>query len=56
VTQDTLAPELLQLLGDPARRESLGKRASELFRQHTGATARTLEALRPFLPKETAAR
>jgi len=56
VTADSLAPELLQLLGDRARRESLGGRASELFCQHTGATARTLEALRPFLPKETAAR
>jgi 3-deoxy-D-manno-octulosonic-acid transferase len=56
VTAETLAPELLRLLADRSRRESLGQRASELFRQHTGATARTLEALRPFLPKETAAR
>ena len=56
VTADTLVPELLRLLGDRALRESLGQRASELFRQHTGATTRTLEALRPFLPKETTAR
>ena len=56
VTAETLAPELLRLLGDRSLRESLGQRACELFRRHTGATARTLEALRPFLPKETAAR
>jgi 3-deoxy-D-manno-octulosonic-acid transferase len=56
VTADRLAPELLQLLGDRSRRVALGQRASELFRRHTGATLRTLEALRPFLPGETAAR
>ena len=56
VTEATLAPELLQLLGDRSRRAALGQRASDLFRRHTGATSRTLEALRPFLPKETATR
>ena len=48
-TPQTLAPELLDLIQTPERRIVLGQQASALFHRHTGATRRTLEALRPFL-------
>lgn len=46
VTPEHLATELLQLLNDPQRRAELGRRAREVFLENTGATQRTLEALR----------
>jgi 3-deoxy-D-manno-octulosonic-acid transferase len=48
-TPETLAPKLLDLVQTPERRIVQGQRASALFHRHTGATRRTLEALRPFL-------
>lgn len=44
-----LSREWLDLIGNPQERLTLGNRAQQLFLQHTGATARTLEALRPLL-------
>ncbi len=49
VTSHDLSREWLALIGDPQERGRLGNRAQQLFAQYTGATARTLEALRPFL-------
>jgi 3-deoxy-D-manno-octulosonic-acid transferase len=49
VTAATLTGELLALLEDNVARRGLGARAIALFREHTGATERTLKALRPFL-------
>ena len=48
-TPEMLAQQMLELVQTPERREALGQRAKELFLRHTGATKRTLEALRPFL-------
>jgi 3-deoxy-D-manno-octulosonic-acid transferase len=48
-TSQGLSREWLALLKDPQERRELGNRAQQLFAQYTGATARTLEALRPFL-------
>jgi 3-deoxy-D-manno-octulosonic-acid transferase len=48
-TPETLALKLLDLIRTPERRIVLGQRASALFHRHTGATMRTLKALRPFL-------
>jgi 3-deoxy-D-manno-octulosonic-acid transferase len=48
-TPETLTPKLLELVQTPERRVVLGQRASALFHRHTGATKRTLEALRPLL-------
>jgi 3-deoxy-D-manno-octulosonic-acid transferase len=42
---------LMQLLADDAERQTLGRRAQETMCSQTGATARTLEALRPLLTK-----
>lgn len=49
VASQDLSREWLELMGNPQERGSLGNRAQQLFAQYTGATARTLEALRPFL-------
>ncbi|HEV3316573.1 MAG TPA: 3-deoxy-D-manno-octulosonic acid transferase [Candidatus Angelobacter sp.] len=49
IASQDLSREWLALIGDPQERGSLGNRAQQLFAQYTGATARTLEALRPFL-------
>ena len=49
VTADNLAGEWLRLLGDPEQRRKLGETARELFLRNSGATARTLQALQPFL-------
>ena len=40
---------LMQLLADDAERRALGQRAEETMRSQTGATSRTLEALRSLL-------
>jgi len=40
---------LMQLLADDNERLALGRRAKETMRSQTGATARTLEALKPLL-------
>ncbi|HXB20586.1 MAG TPA: 3-deoxy-D-manno-octulosonic acid transferase [Candidatus Solibacter sp.] len=49
ITPQDLSREWLALIGNPQERGSLGNRAQQLFAQYAGATARTLEALRPFL-------
>src|SRR6185312_1355199 len=46
VTPEQLATELLHLLDEPQRRAELGRRAREVFLETTGATQRTVEALR----------
>jgi 3-deoxy-D-manno-octulosonic-acid transferase len=46
---DGMAQVLLELLGSPEERKRLGRRAKELFAQHSGATQRTVQALRPLL-------
>jgi 3-deoxy-D-manno-octulosonic-acid transferase len=38
-----------ELLGDPVRREQMGKRALDFSARHRGATARTVELLRPLI-------
>ena len=49
VSSQDLSREWLELIDNPQERLSLGNRAQQLFLQHTGATARTLKALRPLL-------
>jgi 3-deoxy-D-manno-octulosonic-acid transferase len=49
VSAQDLAREWLALIGNPQERGDLGNRAQQLFCEYTGATARTLEALRPLL-------
>ncbi len=48
-TADTFTIQLLELLQNGEQRRQLGQHAKELFAQHAGATARTLQALRPLL-------
>lgn len=55
VRRQNLAAEVLRLLQDRAARETLGRRAAEVFHSQSGATQRTLEALQPLLA-ETLAR
>jgi 3-deoxy-D-manno-octulosonic-acid transferase len=43
---------LMQLLADDSERRALGRRAAETLQLQTGATARTLEALRTLLPQD----
>ncbi len=50
VQPEYLDSELLRLLDDAEVRRDLGRRAAEVFRTQSGATARTLEALEPLLP------
>ena len=52
VTEQELSRELLRLLLDREARRLLGTRAKELFLQNTGATRKTLHALRPFLGEQ----
>jgi len=49
VTADSLAGDLLRLLGDSPERRQLGQRARELFAENSGATEHTLRALQPLL-------
>lgn len=49
ISPQDLSREWLELIGNPQERLALGNRAQQLFVQNTGATARTLEALRPLL-------
>lgn len=51
---ETLAPLFIHLLASPQERQLLGQRARALFAQHSGATQRTLHALRPLLGKGNA--
>lgn len=46
---EELSRKWLDLLNNPQERKSLGNRAQQLFAQHTGATTKTLAALRPLL-------
>ena len=41
---------LMQLLANDAERAALGQRAAETMRSQTGATLRTLEALKTLIP------
>jgi 3-deoxy-D-manno-octulosonic-acid transferase len=49
VTLAELPLTLMQLLADAAERQALGRRAQETMRSQTGATARTMEALKTLL-------
>src|SRR5262249_14689061 len=51
VTAGSLSSELRRLLNDHQERARLGQRARELFLENTGATASTLQALEPLLPR-----
>jgi 3-deoxy-D-manno-octulosonic-acid transferase len=44
-----LAAQLAALLADPARRSVMGQTAQALIAQHSGATARTLALIKPYL-------
>ena len=55
VTPDELAPAFLQLLEDDRQRQGMGRRATDLLRAQSGATARTLAALDAFLNRQPAA-
>jgi len=48
-TPDLLAPMLEGLLGDPAQRAELGRRAQRLIEQQKGATERNFRAIQPVL-------
>lgn len=48
---ENLTGQLLALLTNTEERKQLGRRARELFEQHSGATQKTLQALRPLLQK-----
>jgi len=57
VTPEALAPEMIRLLREPARREQLGNCARRLFEQNTGATSRTMQELSALLsPRAQGAR
>ena len=55
VTAETLATELLQLIQNKQQREALGQKAQALFREHTGATQRMMQALRPLVTRAASA-
>jgi 3-deoxy-D-manno-octulosonic-acid transferase len=52
VTVAELPLTLMQLLADDSERHALGRRAAETLQSQTGATTRTLEALRALLTSE----
>ena len=54
VTFETLAPTLLELLGDDAKREQMGNRALQVMQTQQGATERTVEALISLLSRSSA--
>ena len=49
-TPETLPSALLALLQDDAARRAMGERALSAIRVNQGATAKTLELIRPFIP------
>jgi 3-deoxy-D-manno-octulosonic-acid transferase len=49
VTPAELSLALMQLLADDAGRQALGRRAKEIMRSQTGATARTMAALKVLI-------
>ncbi|HYL91972.1 MAG TPA: 3-deoxy-D-manno-octulosonic acid transferase [Alphaproteobacteria bacterium] len=49
VTSQDLTRQIMDLLRDEAARKHIGDQARELFSRYTGATARTLEAIRPLM-------
>lgn len=51
VSEEQLAPTLVELLSDDSRRRELGARAAAVLRAHSGATARTLAALESLLAR-----
>lgn len=53
--KDSLAATLLDLLRDPGQAAALGRRARQVFDQQSGATARSLAALRELLAAEVPA-
>lgn len=54
VTAENLGAVLIELLTSAQQRETLGRRARELFIQNTGATEKTVAALQPLLAGKTA--
>ena len=54
VTIETLAPTLMELLGNDACREQMGRRALQVMQAQQGATERTVEALISLLPGSSA--
>jgi len=54
VETETLAPTLLELLGDDAKREQMGNRAFQVMQAQQGATERTVEALISLLSRSSA--
>jgi 3-deoxy-D-manno-octulosonic-acid transferase len=52
VTLAELPLTLMQLLADKADRQALGRRAEETMRSQTGATARTLDALKSLIVED----
>jgi len=53
--KETLAATLLHLLGNPAQAATLGQRARQVFDQQSGATDRSIAAIRELLPAEVPA-
>lgn len=53
VTTETLATTVLELLGNDAEREHLGRRALNVMQKQQGATGRTVAALMKLLPVES---
>ncbi len=50
VTTESLGATMLELLSDDPQRQQLGRRAAGVMADHSGATARTLAALKTLLP------
>lgn len=50
-SSETLAADMIDLLGNPEKRKAMGKRAQELFLSNAGATERTLQALEGLLKR-----
>lgn len=52
VSAENLGEQLISLLENSAEREALGRRAKELFLENTGATARTIAALKALMNQD----
>ncbi len=53
VTTETLASSVLELLGNDAEREQLGRRALRVMQTQQGATERSVAALLQLLPSQS---
>lgn len=49
-TQESLAVDIIELLGDPAKRTAMGAAAKAFLAENAGATARTLDILATLAP------